>query len=77
MTDEKAIEWLKSMKRGVFPFPGDLKTKDKVFDTAISALEERIQRENRIDEQIKQLSCIGCDRFGIDCGDCEVNDDDG
>ena len=45
MTDKKAIEWLKSMKRGVYPFPCDKKTRNEVFDIAISALIERSQSE--------------------------------
>ena len=67
MTDKKAIEWLKAMKRGVYPFPNDLKTRDEIFDTAISALTERSRNE---------LSCTNCDHFGEGCEDCEVNDDD-
>lgn len=45
-----------------------IKSLKEALELAIKALEEKTQNE---------LSCMTCDHFGIDCGDCEVNDDDG
>ena len=27
-------------------------------------------------EPVNKLSCASCDKFGIDCGSCEVDEDD-
>ena len=70
MTNEKAIENLKLIKKQFHKYDFTLP-----LDMAISALEEKIQKDH-IDESGNKLSCVNCDRFGIDCGDCEVSSDD-
>jgi hypothetical protein len=40
---------------------------DEAIRLAVTVLEEKAQKE---------LSCSNCDRFGQDCGSCEVDEDD-
>ena len=49
---------------------------DEAIRLAVTVLEEKAQKEEHVDNLINKLSCSNCDRFGQDCGSCEVDEDD-
>ena len=49
---------------------------NEAIHLAVAVLEEKAGIEANDVEPVNKLSCASCDKFGIDCGSCEVDEDD-